>query len=414
MVDGQRRSSLIIDPPDGRVPALTAEARARTQARPSRTMGRGQYDHPEYRPLAERCLLSFGPTTPLVPNYFYNNNLQIVQTPDHVMIMMEMVHDARIVRIGGTHLPKHIRPWMGDSIGHWEGDTLVVETTNFPPQQNFRGSSENLHVVERFRRVDAKTINYRFTVTDPTTFTAPFTGEIPFQAMDELIYEYACHEGNYAMANVLSGARNEEKATRNEAIIERTYDQTKPVHRVVARSPGSSLAGRSVIAHHAFGAEFDPNAPIRLQGKVVRLEWVNPHTWIHIETVKDGKPEVWMIEGGTPNTLLRRGITRDTVAIGTEVVVDGYQTKDHSLKRANGRDVTFADGRKLFMGSSGTGAPKDGRDPTESAEEAGRQVGRGLGEADPAARGGHHHPQRNRQRADQHLAARCVTYRRPR
>jgi len=211
VVDGQRRSSLIIDPPDGRLPALTAEARARTQARMKQNAGRGQYDHPEYRPLAERCLLSFGPTTPLVPNYFYNNNLQIVQTPDHVMIMMEMVHDARIVRIGGTHLPKHIRPWMGDSIGHWEGDTLVVETTNFPPQQNFRGSSEHLHVVERFRRVDAKTINYRFTVTDPTTFTAPFTGEIPFQAMDELIYEYACHEGNYAMSNVLSGARNEEK-----------------------------------------------------------------------------------------------------------------------------------------------------------------------------------------------------------
>ena len=125
------------------------------------------------------------------------------------------------------------------------------------------------------------------------------------------------------------------------------------------------VTGRSVIAHHAFGAEFDPNAPIRLQGKVVRLEWVNPHTWIHIETVKDGKPEIWMVEGGTPNTLLRRGITKDTVAVGTEVIVDGYQTKDHSLKRANGRDVTFADGRKLFMGSSGTGAPKDGSDPTE-------------------------------------------------
>ena len=125
------------------------------------------------------------------------------------------------------------------------------------------------------------------------------------------------------------------------------------------------VTGRSVIAHHAFGAEFDPNAPIKLQGKVVRLEWVNPHTWIHIETVVDGKPEVWMVEGGTPNTLLRRGITKDTVAIGTEIVVDGYQTKDHSLKRANGRDVTFADGRKLFMGSSGTGAPKDGSDPTE-------------------------------------------------
>ena len=128
---------------------------------------------------------------------------------------------------------------------------------------------------------------------------------------------------------------------------------------------GLVVTGRTVLAHHAFGAEFDANAPIRLQGKIVRLEWVNPHTWIHIETVKDGQTEVWMVEGGTPNTLLRRGITKETVAIGTEVVVDGYQTKDHSLKRANGRDITFTDGRKLFMGSSGTGAPRDGKDPTE-------------------------------------------------
>jgi hypothetical protein len=126
---------------------------------------------------------------------------------------------------------------------------------------------------------------------------------------------------------------------------------------------GSTAA---IHGHHAFGAEFDPNAPIRLQGKVVKLEWVNPHAWIHIEvTNKDGQKEVWMVEGGTPNTLLRRGLTRDSLTVGTELVVDGYQTKDHSLKRANGRDVTFTDGRKMFMGSSGTGAPRDGRDPTE-------------------------------------------------
>jgi Family of unknown function (DUF6152) len=121
-----------------------------------------------------------------------------------------------------------------------------------------------------------------------------------------------------------------------------------------------------VIGHHAFGAEFDPDAPIRLQGKVVKLEWVNPHAWIHIEIKKpDGTAEVWMVEGGTPNTLLRRGLTRESLTIGTELIVDGYQTKDHSLKRANGRDVTLTDGRKMFMGSSGTGAPRDGRDPTE-------------------------------------------------
>ena len=135
-----------------------------------------------------------------------------------------------------------------------------------------------------------------------------------------------------------------------------------------------------VVGHHAFGAEFDPDAPIRLQGKVVKVEWVNPHTWIHIEVVKpDGAKEVWMVEGGTPNTLLRRGLSRDMLmkknADGSvwaaELVVDGYQTKDHSLKRANGRDVTVTDGRKMFMGSSGTGAPRDGKDPTEPPKKPG-------------------------------------------
>ncbi len=214
IVNGERRSSLVVDPPDGKVPALTPEARQRQAERLAACGGKSQYDHPESRPLGERCLLSFGSSSgpPMLPNYFYNNNYQIVQTKDHVMILVEMVHDARIIRIGGEHAPKHIRPWMGDSIGRWEGDTLVVETTHFHPLQSFRGASENLKVTERFTRADRDTILYKFTIDDSTTFTKPWSGEVPFRRSDERIFEYACHEGNYAMSNVLSGERAQEKA----------------------------------------------------------------------------------------------------------------------------------------------------------------------------------------------------------
>ena len=284
------------------------------------------------------------------------------------MILTEMVHDARIVRIGERRTCRqHIRPWMGDSIGRWEGDTLVVETTNFHPQQNFRGASDNLKSSSASR------------ASTPTRIALPVHGRRPddvhgrrgaarcrSERLDELIYEYACHEGNYALANVLSGARAQEKRDARPR-SRRSSEETEPMRSdTSANHRGGAVCRRTVpvAGHHAFGAEFDPNAPIRLQGKVVKLEWVNPHAWIHIEVVKrTASPEVWMVEGGTPNTLLRRGLTRDSLTVGTEIIVDGYQTKDHSLKRANGRDVTFTDGRKMFMGSSGTGAPRDGRDP---------------------------------------------------
>jgi hypothetical protein len=215
-VDGQPRSSIIIDPPDGRVPGYTDAARARMQQAAARrkTLG-GEFDHPELRPLGERCITSFGNNAgpPMLPNYFYNNNYTIVQSKDTVILLSEMVHDARTVRIGGTHPPASVRAWFGDSIGRWEGDTLVIETTNFHPLHGFRNASENLKVTERLRRVDGDTINYRFTIEDPTTFVAPFTGELVFKSMapGEQVYEYACHEANYGLEGVLGGARAQER-----------------------------------------------------------------------------------------------------------------------------------------------------------------------------------------------------------
>jgi hypothetical protein len=147
----------------------------------------------------------------------YNNNYQIVQNKDFVMIMVEMVHDVRLIRIGGKHPPKHVRKWMGDSIGRYEGDSLVVETTNFHEQQNFQGASEDRKVTERFTRISPNTILYRFTVEDPTTFARPFSGEVTMNTGPGHIYEYACHEGNYAMPGVLAGAREDERAAAEAA-----------------------------------------------------------------------------------------------------------------------------------------------------------------------------------------------------
>ena len=225
LVNGEKRSSIVVDPPDGRVPALTAAARQRAAARilrpptsdatESRDVGlepAGSYDNPEQRPLGERCLLGFGSTSgpPALPDYFYNNLHQIVQTKDYVMILTEMVHDARIIRMNAEHLPKTIRKWMGDSVGHWEGDTLVVDTTNFTDKTRFRGASEDMHVIERFTRVAPDVLLYRFTIEDPATWSRPWTGEYTWPATKANMYEYACHESNYALENILRGARRRE------------------------------------------------------------------------------------------------------------------------------------------------------------------------------------------------------------
>ena len=210
-VDGVKRTSLIIDPPDGKIPVA-----ARPSAAPNAALSLGRYDSVKDRPLAERCLVGFGSTSgpPMMP-VLYNNTYQIVQTPDTVMILVEMVHDVRMIRMNQPHGPANVQRWFGDSVGHWEGDVLVVDTIHFNPHIRFRGSSENLHVIERFRRVDASTILYRATIEDPASFSKPWTIEYPFNATAGAVYEYACHEGNYAMPDILGGARRlESEATK--------------------------------------------------------------------------------------------------------------------------------------------------------------------------------------------------------
>ena len=220
-INGEWRSSMLVDPPNGRMPPLTDAGKQRMAQRMAafrRGDGGGSADGPEMRSLGERCILSFGSSAgpPMIP-LLYNNNYQIVQTSGAVMILVEMVHDARIVRLNSKHRPSDVRTWMGDSIGWWEGETLVVETTNFRPDQSFRASGQNLKVTERLTRVDPNQILYRFTVEDPDTFTRPFSGEVAMNATSEQIYEYACHEGNYALPGILAGERAKEQEAAAKA-----------------------------------------------------------------------------------------------------------------------------------------------------------------------------------------------------
>ena len=210
-----KRTSLVVDPPDGRIPALTPEAEKKAAER-AEARRLHPADGPEDRSLAERCVKWGTAGPPMLPGP-YNNNYQIVQIPGYVVIVVEMIHDARIIPLDGRpHLPQNVRLWLGDSRGHWEGDTLVVDTANFRADSTYRNTiPETLHLVERFTRVNAGTILYEFRVDDPATFTKPWTAAVPMTKTQGPLYEYACHEGNYAMTGVLGGARADEKKAAN-------------------------------------------------------------------------------------------------------------------------------------------------------------------------------------------------------
>jgi hypothetical protein len=206
-IGGEARTSILTAPMSGRLPSRPDAPAGRARAQ----LG-GNFDNPENRALGERCIVGFGGTSgpPMMP-VLYNNHYQIQQTKDAVVVLVEMVHDARIIRIGGAHPPASVRTWMGDSVGHWDGDTLVVETTNLRREQGLRGPEDNMKVVERFTRVSPQQILYQFEVVDPAAFTAPVKGEEALNFTKDRIYEYACHEGNYAMSGILGGARKAEK-----------------------------------------------------------------------------------------------------------------------------------------------------------------------------------------------------------
>ncbi len=212
-VIGTRRTSLIVHPPDGKIPPLTPEGQRRADARQEYREAHPA-DSWEDRSVAERCMLGFNTGPPMEPRS-YNNNLQMFQTPDYLVILNEMVHDARVIPLEqGAHLPAGVRQWMGDSRARWEGDTLVIDTTNFYNKTSFserHGATPNMRLVERLSRVDADTLVYEFTVEDPATWTSPWTVEVQMASSEDRLYGYACHEGNHGMAGILAGYRTEER-----------------------------------------------------------------------------------------------------------------------------------------------------------------------------------------------------------
>ena len=211
------RTSMIVDPADGRLPPLSAKGRTRAAARAEQEKRVGRWDSAQANQLDDRCVIFAGAGPPMMPQS-YNSNYQIVQAPGYVMILFEMAHDARIIPLDGrAHLPSDLRQWIGDSRGRWEGNTLVVETTNLNGKNSLSGSSEQMRVTERFTRVDAVTIRYQFTVQDEATWTKPWSAELLMRQTTGPLFEHACHEGNYGLYNTLAGARLAEKKAAEDA-----------------------------------------------------------------------------------------------------------------------------------------------------------------------------------------------------
>jgi len=240
--NGEPRTSLITTA-DGQVPPRKAGA----APAPRFGGGMGSFDSYETRSLGERCIMSFGRNAgpPMFPNGFYNNNYQFIQTKDSVLIEVEMIHDLRIIPLNTKHRTDGVRPWMGDSIGWYEGDTLVVETTNLPQAQHFMGSWKNLKITEKFTRVGKYRLQYQFTVEDPDTWDKPWGGEYEFSPLDGRIYEYACHEGNYALPGILAGARAEEQQKAEaaaKAAAEKAEADKAAAAKAVTGKKGSTKA----------------------------------------------------------------------------------------------------------------------------------------------------------------------------
>ncbi len=380
-----RQASLVVDPPDGRIPPLTPEAQKREANRLARR--RQIWDSPDtWEDLAtwDRCI-TLGVVGGVLP-LFYNSGNQILQAPGIVVFRNEMIHEARVIPLDGTpHAGPHIRQYMGDSVGHWEGNSLVVETTNFNGrvaiENNGTLPTEALRTVERFTRVDRDTLNYQITIDDPKTWTKPWTIAFPLRHDPDYqqINEYACHEGNISMYDSLSGARAREAATKvhrlyflsflffsimvvlkigMSKIIQTGTLRTKlPFVVTVLAAVVTLVAGLPAWAHHSFPAEFDTRKPVKLAGTVTQMDWINPHAWIHL-AVKggDGKVTSWMVETGSPNVLLRRGFTKKSLEAGTVIIVQGYLAKNGENK-VNGGILTFKDGKKLFVGGSNPDVP---------------------------------------------------------